>query len=244
MVVSKPEAGPSGAASADPPVPARLPHRFADPSLLELALTHASVGGGEHYERLEFLGDAVLDLIVCEELYRDRPGDSEGELTIHKGWVVSREILAEAALRMGLDGLVRVGHGLADQALPRSILAGVYEAVLGAVHLDAGYSAARDFALATLAEPLAAVREGRSPVNPKQALQERAQKDLGEPPTYVLIEERGEAHARAFLMAAEVGGRRYPAAWGRTRKEAERWAAHEALLRLEAFDEAPGDTPD
>ncbi len=214
-----------------------LPHTFRDPSLLELALTHSSVGSGEHYERLEFLGDAVLDLVVCEDLYHQRPGDSEGELTNHKAWVVSRETLAEAALCMGLERLVRTGQGLADQPLPRSILAGVYEAVLGAVHLDAGFAAARDFALATLARPLGLVRSGKSPVNPKQALQELAQKDQGEPPNYVLLEERGEAHARAFLMAAELGGRRFPAAWGRTRKEAERWAAHEALLRLEAEEE-------
>ena len=207
------------------------PHAFRDADLLRLAHTHASTGAEENNERLEFLGDAVLDLVVAEELYRIHANLPEGDLTELKAWVVSRQVLAEAAARLELDRDARLGSGLRERALPRSVLANLYEAVLGAVYLDAGLEAARTFALATLQAPLESVRR-RGP-NPKQVLQRLGQQQTGEPPSYALLDERGMAHAKAFLVAAELGGRRFPPAWGRTRKEAERWAAYEALLILE-----------
>jgi len=212
---------------------ARPFHEFRDPSLLELARTHASTGAGRNNERLEFLGDAVLDLIVAEELYRAHEDVPEGELTELKAWVVSRRVLAEAAHECGLDRDVRLGTGMRDRALPRSVLANLYEAFLGAVYLDAGLEPARSWARASLRAPLARVREREGGANPKQALQRYSQLSTGEPPDYVVLAERGDAHARAFLVAARCGERSFPSAWGRTRKEAERWAAHEALLVLE-----------
>lgn len=211
-----------------------VPHDFRDPSLLELALTHSSAGRERDNERLEFLGDAALDLVVAEELFR-ADGDElpEGEMTERKAAVVSRKSLAEAAARIGLDRHVRLGPGLQDRALPRSVLANIYEAVLGAVYLDGGLEAVRAFARATLREALVRVREPSLGQNPKQELQQICQRDLGGLPSYVLLDERGAAHARAFRIAVEAAGRRFPSAWGRTRKEAEAWAAREALLVLE-----------
>jgi ribonuclease-3 len=209
-----------------------LPHQFQSPGLLRQALTHASTGAEQDNERLEFLGDAVLDLIVAEELYRCHASMPEGELTELKSWVVSRRVLAEVARELELDEAARLGGGLQKRALPRSVLANLYEAVLGAVYLDGGFEAAKEFALATLTRPMDRVREKRQGPNPKQDLQRISQVQSGSPPTYALLDERGEAHARAFLVAAEVKGRRFPSAWGRTRKEAERWAAQEALLVL------------
>jgi ribonuclease-3 len=212
---------------------ASIPHAFRDPGLLELALTHSSAGADRDNERLEFLGDAALDLVVAEELFR-APGDlPEGDMTELKASVVSRKALAEAAERLELERLARVGAGLQQRMLPRSVLANLYEAVLGAVYLDAGLDAARAFVSATLALPLATARARGQARNPKQELQHRCQRELGELPVYVVLDERGAAHARAFLVAAEVQGRRFPSAWGRTRKEAETWAAHEALLVLD-----------
>jgi ribonuclease-3 len=210
-----------------------IPHEFEDPDLLRLALTHASSGKAVDNERLEFLGDAVLDLVVAEDLYHALPTRPEGDLTEFKAWVVSRAVLAEAARDLRLEGVIDAGAGLRRRALPRSVLANLYEAVLGAVYLDAGLEAARRFTLETLAAPMARVRDARGAPNPKQQLQQLAQERTGEPPTYVLLEERGSAHARAFCMAAEIDGRRFPSAWGRTRKEAERWAAYEAMLALD-----------
>jgi ribonuclease-3 len=123
------------------------------------------------------------------------------------------------------------------ETLPRSVLANLYEAVLGAVYLDAGLEAARAFALTTLHEELGQAREARGSHNPKQELQIHTQRTHGVPPDYVLLADRGSAHARAFLVAAEFGGQQYAPAWGRTLKEAEQWAAHEALLSLEADGE-------
>ena len=210
-----------------------VPHEFRDPSLLDLALTHASTGSEEDNERLEFLGDAVLDLIVAEELYRSDLQRSEGEMTELKAWIVSRQVLAGAARELGLEGHAKLGPGMRGRILPRSVLANLYEAVLCAVYLDAGLEAARAFADATLRGPMDEVSERREAPNPKQSLQHKGQVQTGSPPNYVLLEERGHAHAKAFLVAAEIAGRRFPGAWGRTRKEAERWAAHEALLVLE-----------
>jgi ribonuclease-3 len=209
-----------------------LPHSFNEPDLLRLALTHASTGAEQDNERLEFLGDAVLDLVVAEELFRVHTDLPEGDLTELKAWVVSRRVLAEAAQRLDLDQAARLGSGLRQSTLPRSVLANLYEAVLGAVYLDAGLEAARAFALATLSEPLDQVRERQGGPNPKQALQQIGQQRTGEPPSYELLDERGDPHAKAFLVAAVLGDQRFPSAWGRTRKEAERWAAYEALLVL------------
>jgi ribonuclease III len=211
---------------------ADLPHDFRDGALLELALTHASAHGELDNERLEFLGDAALDLIVAEELFRAHGDLSEGPLTELKASVVSRRTLAQAAVRLDLGARAVVGPGMRGRALPISVLANLYEAVLGAVYLDGGYAAARVFALATLSEALARVHRRVPAANPKQALQQLAQARWGEVPAYEVLDERGSAHARAFLVAAGLQGRRFPSAWGRTLKEAERWAAHEALLVL------------
>lgn len=210
------------------------PYQFKDSSLLELALTHASLGEGENNERLEFLGDAALDLIVADELYRWHSGLPEGDLTEFKAWVVSRTVLAQAARKLGLDDAARMGSGMRNRALPRSVLANLYEAVLGAVYLDGGFAAAQIFALETLKGPLERVRKSQPGPNPKQVLQQRSQVLTGKPPNYIVLDQRGKAHARAFLVAAEVNRTCYPSAWGRTRKEAERWAAHEALIVQDA----------
>jgi len=217
---------------------APLPHDFRDPALLALALTHASAHGERDNERLEFLGDAALDLIVAEELYRAHAEMAEGELTELKASVVARKVLAQAAVRLDLGALADVGPGMRGRVLPVSVLANLYEAVLGAVYLDGGHEAARAFARVTLAEPLEQVHRREPAANPKQALQHLTQGRWSEVPTYELLDERGRAHARAFLVAARVGERRFPSAWGRTRKEAERWAAHEALLVLEGEEVA------
>jgi ribonuclease-3 len=211
-----------------------FPHAFRDERLRELALTHASTGASEDNERLEFLGDAVLALLVAEELYRVDPALDEGAMTELKAWVVSRRVLAGAARSLGLAEDARLGAGLRDRTPTASMLANLYEAALGAVYLDAGLEAARRFTRDTLAAPLERALAQKGAPNEKQVLQRHSQTQTGVPPEYVLLVERGHAHAKAFLIAAEIGGRRFPSAWGRTRKEAERWAAHEALLVLDA----------
>jgi ribonuclease III len=216
----------------------RIPHSFREPALLELALTHSSLGEDFDNERLEFLGDAALDLIVAEELFLRHATAAEGDLTELKANIVSRKALAEAAQELGLDKLARLGAGLQSRALPRSVLANIYEAVLGAVYLDAGLEGARAFARSTLKRALEAERVAAGANNPKQRFQHICQRDFGTLPSYPVLESRGEAHARAFLVAAQIDEQRFPSAWGRTRKEAETWAAYEALLVLSASPSA------
>ncbi len=209
-------------------------HHFRNDELRQRALTHASTGANRDNERLEFLGDTVLDLIAAEELFRMHPDHSEGQLTTAKAWLVSRETLAEAARRIGLANQAEFGRGMAAEAAPRSVLANLYEAVLGAIYLDAGLEGARTWTLKTLASAFAQASSAGQERNHKQRLQEFAQSGGGEPPQYNLLDQRGEAHRRAFLVQACLGGATYPSAWGRTRKEAERYAAMEALQVIEA----------
>ena len=213
---------------------ADLPYDFQRPELLELALTHASRDSGPNNERLEFLGDAALDLVVAEELFGQLEDQPEGELTELKAAVVSRRTLAKAARELKLGSMAKVGGGMRQRSLPKSVLANLYEAVLGAIYLDGGYPAARDFALLTLRPFLDNVRSRVGALNPKQNLQHLTQARWGGPPHYTLLDQRGQAHARAFLVAAKIKKQVFPSAWGRTVKEAESWAAFEALLVLEA----------
>jgi len=214
-----------------------LGHRFTDRALLDLALTHASVDGAEPNERLEFLGDTVLDLIVAEWLYHEHPEKREGDMTKAKGWIVSRKTLADAARDMGLWEAAKKGRGLEGTTPSRAVLANLYEAFLGAIYLDAGLEPAREFALRTLSSYLARGTRQAHEASPKQALQEHVQARGEDPPDYELLEERTHLSVRAFRMRAIVGRRSFPAAWGRTRKEAEGWAAHEALIVLRGGDE-------
>ncbi|MDF1799777.1 MAG: ribonuclease III [Planctomycetota bacterium] len=209
-----------------------LGHEFRDAGLLVLALTHASADREQNNERLEFLGDTVLDLVAAEELFERLPDGSEGDLSAAKAWLVSRKTLAAAARELKLAEVARFGAGLERLVVPTSVLANLYEAVLGAVYLDGGLEAARRFALASLADSFARAAQAGHTQNHKQRLQEWAQSGGGQPPSYELLQKRGDDHRRSFQIRADVHGRSFPAAWGRTRREAEAFAAREAMLQL------------
>ena len=210
---------------------------FKDQALIRLALTHASHDrrteqGRISNERLEFLGDTVLDLVVAEFLYRQFPGRAEGDLTQMKANLVSRATLAEVAREIDLGQAATLGGGLQRTHLSKAVLANLFEAVLGALYLDQGLQASEDFVEKTLGDRLRSDSVKANEPGNKQRLQEHCQRTFGRPPRYKVLDTRGEAHARAFLVLAEVNGTRFPSAWGRTIKEAEAWAAFEALLVL------------
>jgi len=208
-------------------------YEFRNPDWLALAFTHASKHEARDNERLEFLGDATLDLIVADELFRRSPELSEGQMTEVKALIVSRPSLGRVARELGLEHHARVGAGLGGDSLPVSVLANLYEAALGAVYVDGGLEAARAVALSTLRATIDRAAAEYDSSHPKQRLQHIAQSRWGGLPNYELVESRGSAHARAFQMRARIGETLFPTAWGRTRKEAERWAAFEALLVLD-----------
>lgn len=210
-------------------------YEFVNPNLLIAALTHASSADSRvgSNERLEFLGDSVLGLVICEQLFSRYPTLLEGELTKIKSVVVSRATCARAAQSLGMQEYLILGKGMASQdAIPRSVLADVFESLIAAIYLDGGAEASRDFILRNLEPEMELAASGQETGNFKSQLQQYAQKEWGATPTYDLIDERGPDHAKHFRVAALVKGKTYPPAWGRNKKEAEQRAALNALCQL------------
>lgn len=211
-------------------------YQFGCRELLKQALTHASISRTrlESNERLEFLGDAILGSIVCEELFQRYPESPEGELTRIKSVLVSRATCARITHRLRLDEFLLLGKGLTSSGrIPSSIAAAVFEAVLGAMYLDGGRDVVRDFVLRCLDEEISQVAESATGVNYKSLLQQLAQKSFGETPVYHVLDEKGPDHSKCFQVAASIGPRIYPAAWGPSKKEAEQRAANNAIEQLE-----------
>ncbi|MFO0906501.1 MAG: ribonuclease III [Pirellulales bacterium] len=213
----------------------RLGYVFRDKGLLRAALTHAS--GAEHRlasnERLEFLGDAVLGLVVCDVLYRNHPSFLEGELTRVKSSVVSRQTCAKLSTALGLDEFLILGKGMASTgAVPQSLMADVFESLIAAMYLDGGDEVARDFLARHLAEEIAAAVALAHSDNAKSLLQQIAQKRFGATPSYQLLDEKGPDHSKCFKMGARAGTREFAPAWGRNKKEAEQRAACNALAEI------------
>lgn len=220
------------------------------PALYERALTHRSDayerGGAPHNERLEFLGDAVLGLVVTDRLYRDQPEAAEGRLAKLRAATVSEPTLARVARRLGLGDLVRLGRG-EDASGGRdkdSILADALEAVIGAVYLDRGLRAARRVVLELFGPELAALQERPEAVDAKTALQELLARQGRPLPRYEIAEE-GPDHDKRFLARAHVEDQVLGSGRGRTKKEAEQGAAAEAVAHLRASEPAVApDDPD
>lgn len=212
-----------------------LGYRFRNTALLQGALTHAS--GADHRlasnERLEFLGDAILGAVVCEQLYREFPESLEGGLTRIKSIVVSRRTCAKVSRRLGLDEFLVLGKGMGtpDQT-PDSVLSDVFESLVGAIFLDGGFAASGDFIRHHLASEIAEAAADDRGQNYKSILQQAAQRQFGETPTYLLLDEKGPDHSKCFKMAAAIGPRRFPAAWGPNKKDAEQRAARNALAEI------------
>ena len=219
-----------------------LGFRFRDPSLFQTAFTHRSLcneeglDATESYERMEFLGDAILEMAVSEELYRRFPDDSEGGLTKTRSHLVRRSPLANVSRRLGLGPMLLVGKGVEASGgrWQESVLAAVFEAVVAAVYLDQGAQAARDFVLRTMASELSEVgRTGTPQENPKTRLQEYLQGRGGPIPTYRLVGSDGPDHGPMFTVEVLVDGEVAGEGRGGRKAEAEGEAARIALERLE-----------
>ena len=212
-----------------------LGYRFTDRELLRTCLTHSSVARTRlaSNERLEFLGDAILGLVVCELLFRQFPEEPEGELTRMKSALVSRHTCAAVSERLGLEDFLYLGKGLAThRRLPSSILAAALESLVAGVYLDGGLEAARRLIERVVDEELDRAEARDRGRNFKSVLQHLAQKRFGETPNYRLMDQQGPDHSKCFLVAAVIGETAYPAAWGASKKEAEQAAARKALFEL------------
>jgi len=208
-------------------------HRFANRSLLAKALTHASSTTEPltDNERMELLGDAVLEIAVTDFIYRNFTRLGEGDLTKIRSGVVNTEALAEIADDLDLLGFAQLGRGLTRRgSIPISVKANLVEAVLGAVHLDAGYDVAREVVLKLVHEAIEEAASG--PSNHKAILQEHAQARLGVKPRYSVVSERGPDHEKVFEVQVEIDGRVFRKASGTTKKDAEQKAALKAIRKL------------
>jgi ribonuclease-3 len=219
-----------------------LGHIFRDSTLLDQALTHKSHVNEikhkhrKHNERLEFLGDAVLTLVISEHLTAIFPESTEGDLSKLKARLVSEVSLAAAARRLDLGALLRLGRGeeLTQGREKSSILANTLEAIVAAIYLDAGLEVVRKFVLRVFANEFQDVQDVRGPAIPhdyKTRLQEWCQKEYDTLPHYVLVRETGPDHQKMFEVQLTVRGDVLGVGMGRTKKEAEQMAAKQALAQ-------------
>lgn len=215
--------------------------RFLDPGLLSQALTHRSFLGSSgadpalSNERMEFLGDAVLELIVIEYLYGAHPEDREGALTKRKGLLVSRKVLASSAEWMKLGDYVLLSEAERESggSARSSILADTFEAVVGAIYLDQGLEAARRFVQQRLLVHADRIFQDLSRANFKSQLQEHVQATYKTHPRYRVVTEVGPDHRKLFTVEVSVRGRLLGSGQGYNKKEAQQSAARNAILRLE-----------
>jgi ribonuclease-3 len=220
---------------------AAIGYRFRRPELLRAALTHTSGADTRlsSNERMEFLGDAVLGLVTVEQLYLRFPEYQEGDLTKIKSAVVSRRTCARISKALNLGDFLFLGRGMQwHGVMPGNLLADVYESLVGAIYLDGGLDAAKEFILRYVGPEIEQVAEAAHAGNFKSLLQQVAQREYNATPQYVLLDEKGPDHSKCFKVAALIGRYHYPAAWGRTKKEAEQKAAMNGLAHING-DEVP-----
>jgi ribonuclease-3 len=223
----------------------RLGHRFAEPALLDRALTHTSHAHEQsavserHNEPLEFLGDAVLGFVVAELLHRRDPEGSEGGKSKARASLVAAPSLARRAAALGLPDLLLLGRGEEKTGgrQKKTLWSDAYEAVVAALYLDGGLEAARRFIVAEFAPDLAAPRLPE-PRDYKSALQERLQARGEAVPEYVTVAEEGPSHRRSFRVQCRIGGEVVAEGEGHSKKQAQQEAARRAL---EAAGDGEGD---
>ncbi|HUF40462.1 MAG TPA: ribonuclease III [Verrucomicrobiae bacterium] len=213
-----------------------LGYGFKEPELLVRALTHVSSErrkSAGHNEVLEFLGDAVLGLAVSDLLMRHNPEKSEGDLSRMRAGLVNSAVLAEKAAALKLGPLLRLGKGeeRSDGRGKPSILAGAFEALLGAVYQDGGYEAARRIVERYFVADVAERNLGQQDF--KTRLQEISQMLFHEPPVYRIVAELGPDHDKCFVTEIAVGGKILGKGQGKSKKQSEQEAAERALIELQ-----------
>jgi len=215
----------------------KIGYAFKDKRLIEAAFTHRSylnenrAPGREHNERLEFLGDAVLELVATEFLFGKYPDKPEGDLTAYRAALVNTVSISDAATKLGMNEYLLLSRGESkDTGRARGIiLANAFEALIGALYLDDGYATARDFIDKHILYKADEIVEKRLWQDPKSRLQEIAQDKMGVTPTYELVNQVGPDHDKRFMIAVFLGGTKAAMGEGRSKQEAEQDAAQKAL---------------
>lgn len=220
---------------------ARLGLPFRDLTLLSQALVHSSYiheqpSAGASNERLEFLGDAVIGVVVSESLWQRYPNDDEGSLTTRRAAIVSARGLARIAQRLDLGDYLVLGLGAttAGERTRKSVMAATFEAVCGAIYLELGLARTRRWLHDVAAQELASASQIDELKPAKSVLQERSYVKTGRAPQYRLVSDEGPPHARHYVVEAMVGGLVLGQGEGRSRREAETEAAQNALTEMDA----------
>ena len=219
------------------PFEQRIGYTFKQKRLLEQAFTHRSYlnenrqSGREHNERLEFLGDAVLELVVTEFLYAEYPEKAEGELTAVRAALVNTQSIYSAAEALGMNDFLLLSRGESkDTGRARQIiLANAFEALIGALYLDSGYDDSKRFIGAQLFGRAAEIVAGRLWQDAKSRFQEVAQEKTSITPSYQLLQQSGPDHDKRFTIGVFLGSDRIASGEGRSKQEAEQAAAEKAL---------------
>jgi len=223
-----------------------IAYRFRNLDWLHNALVHSSAReeGLPCNERMEFLGDAVLGMIVSDYLFSNFVDYEEGQLSAIKSVVVSCGMLAKESRRLGVAEVIRLGKGISQRkSLPDSVLGNTYEALVAAIYRDGGLEAARRFVLNGLESCIREVVEGRYDLNYKSILQHFTQKQLGCVPVYRVTGARGPDHMKWFEVTVQFQGALYGPGQGRTKKDAEQQAARAALDAMELLQPPPHPAP-
>ena len=204
----------------------QIQHSFKDKDLLKTALTHSSAAAGYNYERLEFLGDRVLGLVIAELLYARFPDEKEGDLAKRLAALVQGAFLAKIAIEMGLGPYIDLSDGEAQAggAENEHILADVFESLIGALYLDAGFEKCQSLIHDLWQDKLDVMKE--PPLHPKTKVQEWAQGQGLPLPTYKILGQQGPDHAPVFEIELSVDGYPPVKAQGKSRQAAEKEAAH------------------
>jgi len=221
-----------------------LGYQFKNRDLLKESLTHASIAESRlsSNERMEFLGDAVLDLVICEALYKKFPNLLEGDLTKIKSAVVSRRTCAEVSIETGLVDLLIIGKGISVRSqMPSSLAAAVYESIVAAIYLDGGFDVVKDYILRTMTPHIEDISSNIHQQNYKAVLQQHAQQMMRATPMYELLDEKGPDHSKCFEVCVCIDGRRFTSAWGPNKKMAEQKAALLALEEMGVMEPAEVD---
>lgn len=212
-----------------------IDYNFSNPELLREAFTHSSSVDNRSLsnERLEFLGDSIFGLVICQALFERFPDYLEGDLTKVKSMLVSRQTCARVARGLGIHKLLKVGKGMASSSsLGGSLAAGLLEAIIAAIYIDGGLDAAKSFVLKVFGPLIDQSDAEETQGNFKSLLQQYARQKFNETPLYSLLDEKGPDHNKCFEAEVVIAGRNFESAWGANKKEAEQKAAFNALVEL------------
>jgi len=218
-----------------------LEYQFNDIELLHKAMTHSSLADNrsDSNERLEFFGDAILDLVICQRLFEKFPDYQEGDLTKVKSMLVSRKTCSKIAAGLEFSRFAKVGKGMEKtRAMAGSISAGIFEAIVAAIYLDGGHDKAKEFILRLFDPLIEKASSEQHHENFKSLLQQHCQRKFSVTPEYLLLDEKGPDHNKCFEVGIVIEHRHFPTAWGVTKKDAEQRAAFNTLVELGVLKES------